>query len=270
MANPAYPRSQSTTDAFLTGEFDLHPALAVRWIDALLLYPPTTLSVHEYVDLIGWRWGLGAATGQAASAISPPLSTRGRFLLEGACREASARDQNWANSAGAPSSAGYAANPSKAVERLPQEIWDAVFGRTNPPGTIAQTGLLVDTLLQSLPLSWRVKMQGGTWEIYDANSSARRHAGKDAKLKYPPRMKLRVRGARLGWLQSGARKSGGAVRIPTPGAKTVGDAVRIARANVMKLVPQTAYSSLPFRGWLGGSAVGMAHGWPTGHQRRYG
>ena len=263
MSHPANAAGHVETASLLTGEFELDPELALSWVDGLLANPSADVSVLEYVDLIGWRRGLASTVQRSAKGAIPPLPTRGRMLLDAACRQATSMNPDWAAGA-SPASArpGYAAQPGAkppALERLPHELWEALFGVTNLPGTVSQTGLLIDSLLHSLPLTWRVKLQGGTFELYDANASARRHAfGKDAKLKYPPRMKLRVRGAKLSWLPPKSHVSGGAIRIPTPQAKSVNDAVRIARANMMKLVPQTAFSSLPFRGLLGSNAFGIA------------
>jgi hypothetical protein len=69
-------------------------------------------------------------------------------------------------------------------------------------------------------------------------------------------MKLRVQGAQLKWLPAGARTNSGTVRIPTPKAKNLTDAIRIAEASTMKLIPKVAHSALPLRGLLGGNAVG--------------
>jgi hypothetical protein len=262
MSHPVNAAGQSQATSLLTGEFELNPELALSWVDGLLTNPPTDVSALEYVDLIGWRRGLASTVRRGPQTATPPMPTRGRMLLDSACRQATSINPDWANVGSGSPRAGYAAQPGAkptAIEKLPHELWEAIFGLTNLPGTVSQTGLLVDSLLHSLPLAWRVKVQGGTFELYDANSSARRHAfGKDAKLKYPPRMKLRVRGAKLSWLPPKSHVSGGIARIPTPRAKNVSDAIRIARANMMKLVPQTAFSSLPLRGFLGSNAFGIA------------
>jgi hypothetical protein len=179
------------------------------------------------------------------------------MLLDAACRQATQTHPNWGSASKAVPTSGLAANPKAGLDALPDELWNALFAPTNVGGTASQGALLLDSLLHSIPMTWRVKLQGGSWELYDANSSARRHAfGKTAKLKYPPRMKLRVHGARLSWLPPGVRASGGATRIPTPNAKSVSDAIRIAEARTMKLIPKVAHSALPFRGILGGNAIG--------------
>jgi hypothetical protein len=71
-------------------------------------------------------------------------------------------------------------------------------------------------------------------------------------------MKLRVVGAKLSWLPDGARVSGGMARIPVPRARSLGEALKISRASVMKLIPQTALNQLPLAGKLGGPITGMA------------
>ena len=162
--------SGTAPEATLHGEFDLDLALALAFVDGLLLNPPANVTVSEFVDLMAWRRGLSEAAPGANRGSTPGFPVRARTLVENACRQATQSNANWATGPG--SNPGAASRPG--IEKLPEEIWNALFAWTNVGGTISQSVLLLDSLVQSIPLSWRVKLQGGTWELYDANASARR------------------------------------------------------------------------------------------------
>jgi hypothetical protein len=261
VAQPIPGLGAFSANTTLSGEFDLDPALAMAWVDEVIRQPPAGLSPSGIVALLLWRGGLGDVAPVRKSTAQPGITHKAKWLLTAACREATSRNPEWA--AGSTQKAGAAANlamqPKTPWDQLPDEIWSAVFGTTNLPGTIANGWLLLESLARSLPLEWRVKLQKGHFELYDANSSHRSHAfGKAGKLRYPPKMKLRVVGAKLSWLPDGARVSGGMARIPVPRARSLGEALKILRASVMKLIPQTALNQLPLAGKLGGPITGMA------------
>lgn len=75
----------------------------------------------------------------------------------------------------------------------------------------------------------------------------------------PPRMVLRARGARVGWMwQTGARVGTSSTRFPaTAGAKTVAEALRIVNADKMKLIPQGAYEAFKLRKLATGAGAGF-------------
>lgn len=249
--------STDRTEVLLTYEFALEPQLALAWVTELIVRPLVEITPSGYVFLLGCYRDLAAAC-PGSTAERPPaqLPARGRALLQSAIREATQRNRDWIEISGAAS---FVSRIKTAWDRLPDEIWQALTASSNLPGTISQILLLLDALYQSLPLTWVVKVQGGTWELYDANALARKHAfGKAAKRALKPRMSIRARGVRMPWLMPGARTANGAVRMAAPGARTVAEGVRIARAGVMKWVPKTAWSSLPGRGVLSGNAIGMA------------
>ena len=71
-------------------------------------------------------------------------------------------------------------------------------------------------------------------------------------------MVLRARNVRLPWKIPGAWVSGGAARIAAPGASTVQQGLKIARASSMRWISKAAHSALPVRGALGSNLVGAA------------
>lgn len=133
-----------------------------------------------------------------------------------------------------------------------------MFEWTNAPGNSTSIGLLFDSLFESLPLAWRVQLQGGKWELFDANALARKHAsGKAARVRLPPRMALRARGVTMKWLTPNSRMVSGALRVPAAGAKSVGEALRLSGVTAMKWIPSEAHSAMKWPARLGGNGFGF-------------
>ncbi len=156
------------------------------------------------------------------------------------------------------SASNTAKQASASLVDLPDKIWRNVFDLGTHAGDALTAGLLLETLYHSLPLTWRIQLQGGKWELFDANAMSRKNAfGKSGKLRLRPRMALRARGVRLTWLIPNARMTGGALRLPAVGAKSIADGLRISGASKIKLIPSDTYNALKWRGALGGNAVGL-------------
>lgn len=138
------------------------------------------------------------------------------------------------------------------------ELWNAAFAPTNLLGTLSNSAQMLDALYHSLPATWHVKLQSGQWELYDANKTARTHAfGKAGKARYPVRMILRAKGAKLSWMSAFRTTEKGAVATVV-GAKTLPQAIRAAEGGTLKLISSVAYSTLPLRGALGSTGIGLA------------
>lgn len=246
----------------LTYDFALDPRLAMAWLTELIARPVVEISPAEYVGMLACYLDLRAACPDVPRERLPAqVPARGRALIMSAMREASQRNPKWMDVTvpGGEHASATKSRPAEAWEKFPEELWKAFFEWTNIMGTIAQTLMLLESLVRSVPVSWIAKLQGGKWELVDANASARRHAfGKAAKAAYKPRMILRARGVRLPWAVAGASFRNGATRIPVPNAATLKEGLKIARASSMRWVSKAAYSALPARGLLGGNAVGAA------------
>lgn len=158
--------------------------------------------------------------------------------------------------------AGFAANTAQSKslgERYIEQLWSSCFGITNIPGNLIGLGMGIESLYLSLPLAWRVQLQGGKWELYDANAMARKSAfGKAAKIRLAPRMALRLRGVRMTWLIPGSHITSGAFRLPATGGKTAAEILKVSGATSMTMIPESTYKALKWRGALGGNAIGFA------------
>jgi len=237
----------------ITGTLEVESAAAVTWLDSLLEYPPLTLTATEFVAAAVWRSELTLWVPTAKPR--PQLSNRGRQLLVMACQLT-----------GLSHTERFRANPARhklhvpSAARLAKEFWDALFDPTNLPGTAASAVQLVHAWLESLPLMWRIKLQGGEIELFDANKLARKHAfAARGKRRFPVKMMLRLKGARLNWHPEGfvVRKTG-ELRMPAPGAKTMSEALQITRSGRIKLISNVAFSRLPLPRVLGSTGVGLA------------
>jgi hypothetical protein len=252
----------------LNVEFDVEPVLALAWIDSLLAAPPMELALaaDDLVELLVTRnelvrWGCGIPVRQR----DPLLHVIALRSLERRFRQIARerRDQLQEIAAAERAQLAPALEPTLPpfLERLSDELSQATFAGTNLAANISTAALFLDASYQSLPIGVRVRLQGGQWELYDRNSTARRNSrGKLAKLRYPPRMALRARGVNLHWLTARLetlQARGGGLRIDVPGAKTLHGARRLARLNALQMIPKAAYGALPLRGVLGGNAVGL-------------
>jgi len=244
------PLTQAPT---MTGNLEVESAAALAWLDCLLEQPPQTLTATEFVAAAVWRSELAVWTPTAQPR--PQLSSQGQQLLVMACQLA---EQSH--------TARFRANPTRhklhlpSANQLAKELWDALFAPTNVPATTANASQLVHAMLESLPLTWRVKLQGGEIELFDANKLARKHAfAAHGKRRFPVKMMLRLKGARLHWYPEDliVRKTG-ELRIPAPGAKTMNEALHIARAGRIKLISNVAFNRLPLPRVLGSTGVGLA------------
>lgn len=72
----------------LYGEFALDARLALAFVDALLLNPPSSLSAPDFVELMAWRTGLAEAVPANNRGARPAFPVRARTLLDAACRQA--------------------------------------------------------------------------------------------------------------------------------------------------------------------------------------
>jgi hypothetical protein len=171
-------------------------------------------------------------------------------------REATHLNADWTRNA---TPASNASSSRGLGDRFIEQLWESVFGGTNLAGNLAAVALLLDSLYLSLPLVWRVQMQGGKWELYDANAIARKNAfGKAARARLSPRMAIRLRGVRMTWLIPGSYIKNGVFRLPASGAKNVAEILKVSGAKTMKMIPEKTYSALKWRGAAGGNAVGFA------------
>jgi len=246
-------------EAILSGSFPFDPKPPLKWLDVLVYQPPPTLSPDDYIVLLAWRREPLRTVAISSGSRGAPATAR--QLLERACRDANARDPNWASSS-------YASNvPPKAEagdkkKSFADELWDAFTAPTNLWGTAVGIGMTADALIHSLPLKWHVTMQRGAWELYDENATHRtRKYGRSAigRSRVPPKIVLRARGARIPWMwQAGARVGSNSTTLPAAGARTVAEALKIVKADTMKLMPKGTYDVLKGRATLGGSAVGLA------------
>jgi hypothetical protein len=243
-------------EAAITCEFGLDPALALAWVTQLLYVPLPEITPSGYIGLLCARRDLAAAaTGTPTFRRPKPLPAKGRVLIQAAMREATQQNAHWAQVTTPASNT----SRQNLGDRFLEQLWESVFGLTNLSGNGLSTLMLLESLYLSLPLAWRVQLQGGKWELYDANAMARRNAfGKAARTRLTPRMAIRLRGVRMTWLIPGSFVKNGAFRLPAAGAKTVADILRVSGATTMKMIPEEAYSALKWRGALGGNVVGFA------------
>lgn len=240
----------------ITCEFELDPALALTWITELLYAPVPEITPSGYVGLLCARRDLaGLCAGTPTFRRPKPLPAKGGILLRAAMQEARQYNANWMQAA---TPAGVTA-PKSFGDRFLEQLFDSVFGITNRLGNGLSTYLFLDSLYLSLPLAWRVQLQGGKWELYDANAIARRNAfGKAARVRLAPRMAIRLRGVRMTWMIPGAHITNGAFRLPAGGGKSVADILKVSGATSMKMIPANTYGALKWRGALGGNVVGFA------------
>jgi hypothetical protein len=231
----------STFDA----TFDVESSVAISWIDGILAHACKELSP---ADVIGLLWCRSALVGklplhertgrEAPHPLSDGLARQGirQFLLDSGQSR-------------------YAA--PIATEKLLKELKDAAFGKGAIAGTAVAGLQLVDALAHSLPATWHVRLQGGTWELYDANKTARKHAfGSRGKASFPVRMKLRARGAQMRWL-SGFRSTPNGMVAAVPHAASLPQALESSGANRAKFISDTAFKKLPVRGMPWGAARGV-------------
>jgi hypothetical protein len=237
----------------LDAVFDIAPGIALRWIDSILSRAAKDLSPQEVIYLLRSRAALAGTLPmdqrRALEAPHPVCEGLARSGVRQTVQQERAR-------AIAESKARYAS--PLAPNRMLDELWNAAFAPTNLMGTLASSAQMLDSLYHSLPATMHVHLQGGTWELYDANKSARRHAfGKYDKAKFPVRMQLRARGAKMSWLTAFRSTPKGMVAA-VPGATSVPQALKLAAASRLKLISNAAYGALPLRGVLGSNAVGLA------------
>lgn len=237
----------------LDATFELVPAVALRWIDSILATSAEALGPQDVIYLLRCRADLAGTVpfGERQQRARPHPLCEG--LLRTGVRQVV---QHEGARATAQAQARFGRAPTK--DKLLEELWAAAFAPTNLLGTISANAQMLDSLYHSLPATWHVRLQGGTWELFDANKTARTHAfGKQGKARYPVRMVLRARGARMNWLASFRSTANGMV-ASVPGASSVPKAINLTRASTFKLISNTAYSALPIRGIIGSNAVGLA------------
>jgi hypothetical protein len=252
-AKASPPSVSSPHESVVDAVFDLEPAVSLRCIDSILAHGPTCqgLSPQQAIYLL---WSRAALVGdvplhERAPRVAPhPLPAN---LARDGIREFLRRGKG-----GSAYAAPVAAD--RLSEDLLKELQDAAWSPGSAAGTVVSGIQLLDALVHSLPPSLHVRLQGGTWELYDANKTPRKHAfGNRGKAKFPVRMQLRARGARMPWLTTFRSTPKGMV-IPVPDAKALPPALKLAGAQQMKWVNDAAWKKLPLRGVLGSSAVGAA------------
>lgn len=244
---PAVPRMPST---LLSADLELDEPLAVSWIDAVLDGQSLACSLDEGRHLYECRQSLLEHRSDLAAVCRPTLRH-----LDALAMPAAPGAPGAAGARGAPAPA-----PAAGLPSLGAAIGDATISPANVWGTAVGSALAADALYHSLPAAWRVQMSGGRFELYDANASARRKAfGKAGKAKYPPRMMLRVEGAKMTWVNDAfaPHPRTGVQRAPVSG-RSMRAALQLTRANRMVAIGHEQWSRLRFRGAASGNLAGAA------------
>lgn len=226
------------SDLRINSEIELDNRLAVDWLEYWLDRPECNRTANDSIYLAACRTELRSVCRMPASPL--PLVCRQRL----ACYvPPAATPDYWARSAA----------------RFPGALRDATYSPGNIAGNAMGALSSLDALYHSLPPTWHVKVQGGQWELYDANKNARKHAfGKSGKAKYPPRMMLRLKDAKIPEIPKNAFTRQGTMRISAPNARTVAQALQITEMNKFKPISQSAFDKLYARRFLTGNAVGAA------------
>ncbi len=217
--------------------------LALTWVDYWARQPECNGQTHSAIFLTGCRQDLRMVCGLPPSA--PP---RASYLP-------------------LPGSSGksVAAKPAQhspfntVLDRMPDAFMNSVSSPGNLAGNAMGGMLALDAMYHSLPTGFFVRVQGGEWELFDANKSARSKAfGKKGKARFPPRMMIRARNVSVPQLPPGAVMRGNQLRVPAVGAKTVAEALRISRVNQFQPISDKAYRALAGRRLAAGTPVGAA------------
>jgi hypothetical protein len=237
----------------LEATFELVPSVALPWIDRILATSAEALGPQDVIYLLRCRADLAGTLpfDQRLQRERPHPLCEG--LLRTGVRQVVQHERAQAT---AQAQARYGKAPTK--DKLLEELAAAAFAPTNLLGTISASAQLLDSVYHSLPATWHVRLQGGTWELYDANKTARTHAfGKHGKARYPVRMVLRARAARMNWLASFRSTPKGMV-ASIPAGSSFPRAMKLTGANTFKPISKAVYSALPVRGIIGSNAVGLA------------
>jgi hypothetical protein len=257
----ACQRLEQTMSSNAHATIDIDNDLAIAWMDQLMTSPACNQRSFDSLYLAHCRMGLQQSCGRT---LTPLPSVCVQSLAQ--INQCSARGGMMAPGLfNAPlSSRGPTAPPADGWSRLPASLQDALMSPTNAGGNIAGALLGLDAMYLSLPPDWHVRLNGGSWQLVDANKSARNHAfAKAGKAKYPPRMQLRIPRDKLRMVPPGATVRNGLVRVPVPGAGKgvpLSEALQLSGMNKVKPISEKAYRAL-----AGRRLLASAFSW---HRRR--